>query len=227
MSALVHLFGYGSLMATPENAAGVVSMKVARLAGFRRRFNKRSPSRGCAVADAYLAFESPVPGFVRDGHVASLAVGTEPFNGELLGMLVAYEADSEAEMLAFTDQREGYDAATDKARLGYLRKRVTVHELHSGKSVDAWVYLSNPGGDYHLDDALSLDCRAQILINATPQPGTPSNNLGRALGLHYLEQIRRGLASHAAVDPNMEKMTQAVLKHPGPWQSILTIPKKS
>jgi len=214
-------------MATPENDHKVVSQTAALLTGYGRSFNKRSPVRGCPKSDAFMAFESPMPGFISDEHVASLAVGTEANNSVLFGILVSYRAEAESDMLNITDKREGFDANSNSARLGYLRKQVTVNEQATGQALPAWVYLSNPDGPYHLVDTAPLETRAKILINATPRPGTPSSVGGRALGLHYLEQIRHGLATHGVIDIAMEKMAEAVLDHPGPWQSMLSIPKNS
>jgi cation transport regulator ChaC len=223
MSDLVHIFGYGSLMARPEATSDVVSRQLGFLKGYERSFNKQSRVRGCPSQDAYLAFDMPQLEFCKSGHVSSLAVGTAPANQEIAGVLVTYQADSEAAMLSATDKREGYDAEADEARLGYLRKRVVIRTA-SASSVDAWVYVSNPSGRYHIPSELSLELRARILINATPRSGTSTANDGRARGLHYLQQIRIALAGHGITDAAVESMTLAVLENPGPWANILTLP---
>ncbi len=211
------LFGYGSLIATPEIPDRVLGRNLAHLSGWRRSFNKRSPGRGCSKRDAYDAFDAVPEAFRQVEWNPSLAVGTaaDP-HGEIAGVALKYAAADEAAVLAETDVREGYDASADVARLGYLRQRVSIRV--DGKTADAWTYLSNPGGSYHLDPAHSLADRAQILINATPRPGTPSFQDGHARGLGYLEQLRDGLLALDVLDPVLEDMAAAVHAIAGPWR---------
>jgi len=226
MSPLVHLFGYGSLIATPERSDTVVDTTLGCLQGYGRVFNKRSPSRGCPTRDGFDAFKTDVPeNFLMGGRNHSLAVGTlsDP-NEKLYGALVSYRAEIEEQMLSVTDQREGYDASADRATLGYLRINAKVIRPKLNDTVDAWVYLSNPAGAYHLPEHTPMSIRAKILIRATPQPNTLTARSGRALGLNYLEQIRTGLAQWNVVDRALEQVAHAVHSLPGPWVKLVAPP---
>ncbi len=217
------LFGYGSLIATPELPEQVTDRALAWLPGFRRAFNKRSPGRGCPTHDSFDAFEIPRR-FKRDGRTHSLAVGTVADPGSrLAGVALAYPADSETDVLADTDRREGYDADADHARLGYLRERVGLQI--DDRDVTAWTYLSNPDGPYHLDPAATLTDRARILISATPRPRTQTAAEGRARGLGYVEQLRAGLHRLGVIDEHLEQLAAAILGQPGPWCDLVAPPR--
>ncbi len=139
---------------------------------------------------------------------------------EIAGLALAYPRAAEAAVLRETDAREGYDAAAATAVLGYLRARVTLRG--DGESFDAWTYLSNPGGAYHVD--FDLETRAQILISATPRPGTPGAADGKARGIHYLEQLRDGLRRYDRVDPGLEAQAAHILALDGPWIGMVKPP---
>lgn len=226
MSPLVHLFGYGSLIATPEQSDTVVDTTLGCVQGYRRVFNKRSPGRGCPSADGFNAFKDDIPqNFVMGGLNHSLAVGTlAELGATLYGVLVSYRSEIEDTMLADTDQREGYDASADRATLGYLRVKTKVVRPVLSDTVEAWVYLSNPAGAYHLPENTPVLTRAKILIRATPRPNTLTAQRGRALGLNYLEQIRTGLAQWNVIDESLEQVVHAVYSLPGPWLKLVAPP---
>ena len=160
--------------------------------------------------------------FVHDDWVDSLAVGTcVDESATLVGALVGYPSAVSSGLLAQVDAREGYDARCEKARLGYVRERVMVSPLEGSPPVEAWIYLSNPGGAYHPPVVLSAAEQARILINATPRSGCivePTH----ARGLHYLEDLRRALRQHGLVDAGLEAVAQEALGLRGPWCDSLT-----
>ena len=228
--SVFHLFGYGSLITSPEYGETVISRGWGVLSGHRRAFNKRSPGRGCPAEDAWDAFSDVPDGFRSARWVQSLAVGTEPSpGGRLVGLVLAYPRSHEARVLADTDRREGYDAAVDVAREGYLRASVRIEPLASPSeqpaAVDAWTYLSNPAGDYHVPESVPLATRARMLINATPRPGTASSTDGHARGLGYLEGIRAALRVLGEVDSSLEALARAVYALPGEWTTLLRPPE--
>ena len=226
MTDVVHLFGYGSLIATPERSEDVLAVDLGRLEGYERLFNKRSPGRGCPRQDAFDAFARDVPkNFRLSGNNHSLAVGTrQDDNAHIYGGVVTYRAESAARMLELTDAREGYDPNADQARLGYIRDRLTIQRPHRRDQLKCWVYLSNPGGAYHLPESTPMSVRAKILINATPRPRTLTANHGRARGLLYLEQLRKGLLAFGVTDPGLEAMASAVHAIKGPWTRLVSPP---
>ncbi|MFT7624600.1 MAG: cation transport regulator ChaC [Myxococcota bacterium] len=219
-----HLFGYGSLITTPEHEERVIGRDLAVLPGYRRLFNKRSPTRGCPREDAFDAFAIP-PAFERPSAIQSLAVGTiVQADASVGGVALEYAAQHEADVLRETDRREGYDASAQTAGQGYLRVSVTLGRPHLGDTIDSWTFLSNPGGPYDVD--LTLDQRARILISATPRPETPTALAGRARGIGYLEQLRLRLFELGWIDPDLEQQALAILDHHGPWTSLVA-PKRS
>ena len=49
MGDTLEIFGYGSLLFSPELPDAICGRQPARLLGYRRAFNKRSISRSCAI----------------------------------------------------------------------------------------------------------------------------------------------------------------------------------
>ena len=196
------LFGYGSLLFAPELPDALVDRRIGVVHGLARRFNKRSDARGCATGDA-MHPATAVAGFERDGWRWSLALGTAAEPGAvMIGALLIYRDDVAAELQARMDRREQYNAAHPEA-CGYLRVRVEV-EVDGGRS-DAWTYVSNPGGRYHVGD-LSMQQTAQVLAHGTPVD--PS----RMSGLRYLDGVRRSLvALGAAPDAYLEALAAAAI----------------
>ncbi len=214
MSALVHLFGYGSLMSHPERPEAVAVRTPARLRGVRRAFNKRSAARGCR-AEVACAAAGPL-GFERGGHRDSLALGTEVAAGSaMVGLVLSYPATLAGEVLAATDAREGYDPEARLEDCGYVRAEVRVEPLGGGPALTAWTWLSNeaPDARWHLPASVPLADRAAILAAATPRVAQP-----RPLGLRYLEDVRATLLAHGIVDPDLERLAAQVLTLQGPWR---------
>ena len=218
------VFGYGSLIATPEYAARVSGRTQARLRGYRREFNKRSPGRGCPRSQAYAVFEDVPDEYLTESWAFSLAVGTVESDGDSIsGVVLEYPASAWPAALLAMDAREGYDAAADRAKLGYIR---TVVPLESAAGVvDAVTYLSNVGGRYDLPSHVSLDVRARILINGTPRDGTPLAQETKVRGIGYLEQLRTQLHIIGWVDPLLEAQAEAVLAYDGPWTRSIAAPR--
>jgi cation transport regulator ChaC len=221
---MLRIFGYGSLIMEPESAPDASSYESAELSGYRRHFNKRSPRRGSPISDAYDAFENPDGGcWHRAGHNDALALGTVADPAACItGVIHSYPAALTPTVLAATDRREGYNSNLKLAELGYLRVMCEVTRPHRRDTVKAYVYLSNPGGEYHVNDRITTEDRARILINATPRPGTQTAADGRARGIYYLEAIRRALFQLGTIDPMLEKMAAAILALDGPWCAAVT-----
>ena len=135
----------------------------------------------------------------------------------MVGMLVGYPSAHAEAVLARIDKREGYDARQDRAQLGYLRTTVAIRAHDEDDVVQAWVYLSNPAGPYHVGDRISVDERARILINATPRSDSEPPEPKRARGLHYLEDLRRALREQGVLDGALERLAESVLSMSGPW----------
>ena|GEM_PF-1283735 len=216
---LALFFGYGSLISEPEQDRDICYRSLGLLDGVARGFNKRSPRRGCPRSCATNAFPDPTGGaFQHEDWTDSLAVGTLPAPGEsMVGLLVGYPSDHAEAVLARIDKREGYDPRQDRALLGYLRTKVAIQPHGGGDVVQAWVYLSNPVGPYHVGDRISVHERARILINATPRTDSPAPAPVRARGLYYLEDLRRALRERGAIDRALERLAESVLSVPGPW----------
>jgi cation transport regulator ChaC len=212
------IFGYGSLIGGPESPDALAEQQPATLLDHVRAFDKRSVRRGCPRDDAFGTFELP-PGFESAGHLCSLAVSVAGQAGASTpGAVLVYPQAVASEALKQTDQREGF-FPSEPARSGYLRKAVSVR-LADGGIAEAWTYLGNPNGPFNAPD-LSLRRQAEILISATPQPGTPSDGGPIERGLHYLEMIRVGLARTGRVDPGLERLAAEVLRIDGPWSAAL------
>jgi cation transport protein ChaC len=88
------IFGYGSLMWFP--GFPYLERRAARLKGYHREF--------CMVSHRNRGTEE-VPGLVL-----SLCPG-----GELVGLAFRYDAEAEAEVLKYLDEREGVDRAHKRA----------------------------------------------------------------------------------------------------------------
>jgi cation transport regulator ChaC len=215
----VLFFGYGSLITEPEQDRDICYRNFGILDGVARGFNKRSPRRGCPRSCATNAFPDPTGArFQHEDWTDSLAVGTLPAPGQsMVGLLVGYPSAHAEAVLARIDKREGYDAGHDRAKLGYLRTTVAIQPLDGGDAVQAWVYLSNPEGPYHVCDRISVHERARILINATPRPDAVPPAPERARGLYYMENLRRALREHGVIDGALERLAESVLSVSGPW----------
>lgn len=218
------LFGYGSLVFAPEQPHRVLGLHRARLPGFRRTFNKRSRSRSCAIADSFDAFTDVPEAFRAEGLNWSLALGTvADDHATLEGMVLEYPNEALDDVLRDTDPREGYDARREPMLNGYLRQQREV-TLETGAR-EAYVYLANPDprNPWYVGD-LPLELQAKILINATPRNTTEVR--ADARGLLYLEGVRRRQAEAGIVDPDLEALAAAVLSFDGPWQALMSTPRR-
>jgi cation transport regulator ChaC len=226
MSDTLYLFGYGSLVFSPEFPDAVRGARPAVLPGYRRAFNKRSKDRGCPLDAGFRAFPELEPGFLRGDRVHTLVLGTRRTDPDdaLTGLLLAYPTALRDRLLARLDRREGYYPERAAARSGYLRREVAVRTLDGG-AVRAITYLSNPAPhDFSVSDSLSVTDRAKVLINATPKDGRNDSTGGRASGLMYLEGVRRELRRLDIVDRDLEVLAAAALALPGPWRRLVHPP---
>lgn len=226
MDSTFLLFGFGSLVFAPEHPARVIGLKRARLEGFRRSFNRLARSRSCVQTESFDAFTDVPERFRRDGLNWSLAAGTLPSEGTFIdGLVVEYPNEVRTDVLRDTDRRESY--ATDRAPVhnGYLRREL---EVQLGSSVrPALVYLANndPANDGFVSEEVDIEMRAKLLINATPHAAVKGITFD-ARGLQYLEGIRTRLAERDIIDPDLETLAAAVLSFDGPWNALMTAPKK-
>ena len=221
----IHIFGYGSLIATPELPQHVLSKKRADAPGYARTFNKRSPARGCPRNDAFDAFGDLLPGFQTTDWISSLALGTRIAAEEhLSGVLLSYADTVADEVLRATDHREGFDPCQNAATLGYLRRRIPLSTPLEGP---VWTYLSNPSGPYHLPESTPLLTRVKLLINATPRPDSTTGREGRARGLLYVEQVRTVLWDYRVIDPYLESLVVFAQQLEGEWNALIHPPRST
>lgn len=226
MSDTLYLFGYGSLVFSPEFPDAVRGARPATLPGYRRAFNKRSKDRGCPLEVGFRAFPELEPGFLRGDRLHTLVLGTDRVTrGDgLRGLLLAYPTPLRDRLLARLDRREGYYPEQAAARSGYLRREVAVRTF-DGHEVRAITYLSNPAPhDFSVSASLSVTDRAKVLINATPKDGRNDATDGRASGLMYLEGVRDELRRRDIVDRDLEVLASAALELPGPWHQLVHPP---
>lgn len=225
MSTTFLIFGYGSLIFAPERPEHVIGLHMARLAGYRRTFNRRARSRSCPRAESFDAFDVP-DGFRTSQLNWSLALGTLADKAAMLdGFVVEYPIELHADVLAVTDRRESYDAGRATVENGYLRTEYEV-QLTDGTR-PALIYLSNtdPRTEGFVPEDMPLGVRAKILINATPKNAIPGD-FTDARGLQYLEGVRRGLAKVGVVDNDLEELAFAIHALDGPWLKLLTPPRR-
>ena len=215
----IHIFGYGSLIATPELPQHVLSKNRADAPGYARTFNKRSPARGCPRKDAFDAFSGLLPGFQTEDWISSLALGTRiAAEQHLSGVLLSYADTVADEVLKATDHREGFDPRQNAATLGYLRRRIPLSTSPEGP---VWTYLSNPSGPYHLPEGTPLLTRVKLLINATPRPDSATGKDGRARGLLYVEQVRAVLLDYGVIDSYLESLIELAQQLKGEWNALI------
>lgn len=189
---MIRVFGYGSLMYEPELADRVVERRVGTLRGWRRRFNKRSISRGCP---ADRARGPGLDGWLWEGDLRlSLVLGTEPDpDSAIVGEVLGYPIELAPALLARLRAREGP---------GYRKEIVTV-ETDQGP-LQAWTWLTDP--DSELIVSLDPDTKARVLRTATP---TASPD-GRARGAEYLRHTVRHLAALGVSDPYLDDLLARV-----------------
>ena len=222
------VFGYGSLIFSPELPESVIRRIPARLPGYRRSFNKRSTLRGCALGECYNAFPEVNDGFLTGNFLQSLVLGTEPDRGtEIVGVGLEYAAEVWDELFRLNDVREYFDPDRAGDENGYLRTTVQIMPLEGGSWLESVTYLSNVSETciWRAPSSLSLEQHAKVLINATPKGLTSGESITesehRARGLYYLEGVRRKLRSIGITDVDLERLATAVLAIDGPWQVLV------
>lgn len=223
----MRIFGYGSLIFSPELPGEVQGQRPARLPGYRRTFNKISSSRFCARSESYDAFAAPHPCFLQDGVYRSLVLGTasDP-DAEMIGMLIEYPSHAVDRVLVATDRREGYDAERTSRENAYLRSERTVEALENNEPLSCLIYLTNPDpSNMHRAPPLSVDEKARVLINATPRERRGRAPAEDSRGLYYLEGVRTDLRSIGIIDPDLEELAAAIHDHPGPWTASVAPPQ--
>lgn len=219
MPTSTYVFGYGSLVYTPELPDAVVALRPATARGMRRSLNKRSGTRFCPAADSYAAFDDELGLRRADGAYGSLVLGTVESPGhQLHAMVVGYPASAESEVLARMDPREGIIAGRPEWMNGYVREKIAVQLQDSGETVHAWVYLTNPDPrcPWRLSGDVSTEQKARALINATPRE--PLGGFGRdSRGFLYVEGTRTVLHAAQIFDPELESIAHEIRRLPGPW----------
>ena len=194
----LYVFGYGSLVFSPECPDALVGRQHALLRGHRRCFNKRSGPRACAAEDrGWPELEGLVPPEFRSPH--SLALGTLP-GGAMSGVLLAYDPGAGPRLFERLDRREGVDLQAPRPQWSYRRERVSVSV--PGGTVQAWTYLSNPGGHWHVEE-LEADMVIRILLHATPRL-----RQARAYGVDYLLDTARALRDEGLEAPGLDALVQ-------------------
>lgn len=209
---MLHVFAFGSLMFDPELPDRVRAVRPARLVGHQRAFNKASVPRACRAHEVAWATLHVPGGFVRDGRPVSLALGTRP-GGEMRGRVLRYDRADAPAVLAALDRREGVFADRPASSQSYLPAQLPV-ETPDG-TVEARVYLSNPGGDWHADD-LDLRQTIAVLLRATPRRRPP-----RAKGVWYLLETWETLQQAGIVDAHIEALVDTLRRSDGPWLAAL------
>lgn len=212
------IFGYGSLIFSPEHPAAVVARVPATLRGVRRAFNKRSISRFVDHEAGFSAFDDTPADFSRGGRHRALVLGTEDdAQFAMEGVLLVYPGSAREAVLASTDRREGYDATREPLKNGYIRETRRVITDSSERACEVYVSNGDARCALKLADETPLSQRAKILINATPRKPRQGGAAVESRGLHYLEGVRESLHSIGIVDSELEKLAAAVRALPGPW----------
>ncbi len=204
----MHVFGYGSLTFSPALPDALIGVRLGRVPGLARAFNKRSRSRS-APADACFDAPDPPRGWTLGGRRVSITLGTTEGDG-LHGFVATYRAGVEAALIPLLDAREGW--AHDDPDSGYLPRDVEVDV--DGSIVVARAYLTNPDASWTLRPPPSPEEIARILIHSTPRVAVGGP---RAPGLEYLEGTRGSLRDAGVLDPHLEAVARAVRAVPGPW----------
>jgi len=204
------IFAYGSLMAEPEWPEVLIRSAPARLAGYRRSFNKRSWARGCNANNQRWPGLPIRDVFVDGDRCLSLSMGTEPDPASALeGAVLYYPSWCMDRVRARMDLREGYyPNRPDES--GYEPTQVTLDLRES--TCEARAYLSNRESQWY-QGALSLEETAQLLLHATPVRSR------RARGIDYLISVRKALAEDGRTDPYLEDLTHTLREMDGPWQA--------
>lgn len=223
MSDTFDIFGYGSLLFSPELPDDVCGRQPALLPGYRRAFNKRSISRSCAREESFDAFPAASRGaFTKDGYYRSLVLGTVPdAEATIEGGLISYPLELRDKLISTMDRREGY-YPKDLAASGYLRADVEVL-LRDGQRRRCITYLTNQeaGHGLLLPAETPLAERARILINATPRRPLSDDRRRESRGLYYLEGVREQLQAIGIVDADLEALADTLRSENGPWQTLV------
>ncbi len=200
----MRLFGYGSLLYEPERPDALLERLPARLPGVARRFNKPSSPRGCDVSEA--DWHGPLTHgdgarFRRGERYLSLALGTVPGSG-IDGQVLVYRDDVADDLLARMNRREGVVVGRPQHQDHY--RRVEVDVVVGRRTMRATTWVSNPGGDWHVE-GLTLAREAAILRRATPKIPAAS-----VRGARYLLGVERALAMLGVPDPYVSELADAV-----------------
>ena len=200
------VFAYGSLIFDPELPEAVSNHYWARLDGFARRFNKRSPARGAITAESWADDPAASLAFVTRDHADSLAMGLEPNSAaHVVGRVLVYPKNVASSLIARLDAREGYRRGEPLNHSGYVPVVRPVHRLGDGAALDALLYLSNAESPLILPPSVPDHERAGILVAATPR-----HPALRPAGIDYLAELRRALATDGIFDPALERQARAV-----------------
>lgn len=229
MSDTFDIFGYGSLLFSPELPDEVCSRQPARLPGYRRAFNKRSISRSCAREESFDAFPAASRGaFTKDGYYRSLVLGTvaDP-EATIEGGLISYPLELRDTLISAMDRREGY-YPQDLAASGYLRTDVEV-QLRDGQERRCITYVTNQAAEHGLllPAETPLAEQARILINATPRRPLSADRRRESRGLYYLEGVREQLQAIGIVDLDLEALAAALRDEDGPWTTLVAAPRNA
>jgi len=206
MGSELHVFAYGSLVFEPELPEAILNSFWARLDGFSRRFNKRSPVRGTPIARSHAHDPAAAPTFLNRDHADSLAMGLDPEpDAHVVGRVFVYPKNIASTLIARLDDREGYHRGQSTRASGYVPVVRPVFRLGDSAAFDALMYISNPESPLILPTSFPDSDRAGILVAATPR-----ERGGRLCGVDYLAQLRRTLAADGIFDPALERQARAV-----------------
>ncbi|TNF25871.1 MAG: hypothetical protein EP329_22165 [Deltaproteobacteria bacterium] len=213
MAGTLLVFAYGSLISDPELPELVSHRFWARLDGFSRRFNKRSPARGARIEHSWADDPAASRAFVHAGHADSLALGLEPDpDAHVVGCVFAYPKHVASSLIVQLDAREGFHRGEATRHSGYVPVVRTVHGLADGAAVEALLYLANADCPLVLPTSVPDSERARILVAATPRIPAP-----RPAGVDYLADVRRALAVEGIFDPALERQARAVAELGPRW----------
>ena len=220
MGSELHVFAYGSLVFDPELPESIRSSFWARLDGYTRRFNKRSPVRGARTGENHAGDPNASAAFVQQDRADSLAMGLEPSpDAHVVGRVFTYPKNTASTLIARLDDREGYHRGQPTRASGYVPIVRQVFRLGDSAAFEALLYCANPESPLILPPAVPDSERAGILVAATPKVAGE-----KSCGVDYLAELRRTLAAEGIFDPALERQAHAVAALGASWAARVGLP---